>query len=105
MSVLILAVVVAILVVALFVLSATANCTQASEHAIRDPARNDRNARQTMLMHKGGHGTGINPTFPHDKGIARHMDGFPEEEFIDAFGDSPGVGPPTPWVRPSASFT
>ena len=40
---------------------------------IDHPERRGRNARQTMMMHKGGHGTGRTPDFPSRKEIEANM--------------------------------
>ena len=46
---------------------------------IDDPERGRRNARQTMLMHKGGHSTGVDPTFPGQNDINDSMQEFLED--------------------------
>ena len=43
---------------------------------IEDPERGRKNARQTILMHKGGHGTGVTPTFPPLQQIDVAMEGY-----------------------------
>ena len=40
-----------------------------------------------MLMHKGAHGTGTNPTFPTQNQINENMEGHPVDFMVEVYGD------------------
>ena len=65
---------------------------------IEDPERGRRNARQTILMHKGGHGTGVMPTFPSEQQITEAMKGFEAGHLVTAYGDGSHTSPKTWWA-------
>ena len=65
---------------------------------IEDPERGRLNARQTMLKYKGGHSTGVDPEFPEINDIDTMMHGFPEDHFIDIFGDGSFTTPAKWWA-------
>ena len=59
-----------------------ADVTEARQEALEileEPERGRKNARQTMLMHKQGHGTGTNPEFPTKLEIQQNMQGIAED--------------------------
>ena len=60
--------------------------------------RGRRNARQTMLKHKGGHGTGVDPTFPGQNDINENMQDFPEDHFVPVYGDGSFTTPEKWWA-------
>ena len=69
---------------------------KAAMKIIHDPIRGRKNARQTMLLHKGAHGTGINPDFPNKQSIIGNMVGHPEDFYADVYGDG-SYTTPTKW--------
>ena len=62
---------------------------------IDDPTRGETNARQTMLLYKGSHGSGINPTFPTCQDITDSMSGHHEDFYADVFGTEATPLPPS----------
>ena len=56
-----------------------ADATQGRKEAaqiVQDPQRDGRNARQTMLMHKQAHGSGVDLDFPDANQIEEAMRGY-----------------------------
>ena len=65
---------------------------------IDDPERGRLNARQTMLKYKGGHSTGVDPTFPGQNDIDENMQEFPEEYYVPLYGDGSYTTPDKWWA-------
>ena len=49
-----------------------------------------------MLMHKGAHGTGTNPTFPTQNQINENMESQPVDFMVEVYGDG-SFTTPTKW--------
>ena len=64
---------------------------------IEHPDRKGRNARQTMLMHKGGHGMGQTPEFPNKKEIEEGREGHETDFFVNTYGDGSYTTPTKSW--------
>ena len=78
-----------------------ADKTEANEQAmeiLEGREARGKNARQIMLAMKGGHGTGINPSFPEKGDIDRAMQNHEEDYFIDMYGDGSHTSPHTWWA-------
>ena len=65
---------------------------------IEDPERGRKNARQTILMHKGGHGSGVMPDFPTSQQIEQAMEGHEPGHLVTAYGDGSHTSPKTWWA-------
>lgn len=59
--------------------------------------RRGRNARQTMMMHKGGHGTGRTPEFPSREEIEANMEGLQVDHYVSTYGDGSFTTPEKGW--------
>ena len=60
--------------------------------------RRGKNARQTFLMHKKGHGTGIDMEFPKESEIKDNMQGHQEQFYAPMFGDGSQTTPQNYWA-------
>ena len=65
---------------------------------IEDPDRGRLNARQTMLKYKGGHSTGVVPTFPTRQNIEVEMADHGDDFYVDIFGDGSYTTPDKWWA-------
>ena len=65
---------------------------------IDDTERRGKNARQTMLYHKGAHGTGIDPEFPSKAETHDHMRGHLDDYYVEVYGDGSYTTPTKWWV-------
>ena len=65
---------------------------------VQDPQREGRNARQTMLMHKEAHGSGIDLVFPDAAKIDASMTGYDQDHMVDVYGDGSLTTPTKWWV-------
>lgn len=55
-----------------------------------------KNARQTMLSHKGAQGNGVNPDFPTRLEIETNMEGHQDDYMVEVFGDGSNTSPHPP---------
>ena len=67
---------------------------------IDHPERRGRNARQTMMMHKGGHGTGRTPVFPSREEIDANVEGLQEDHYVSTYGNGSYTTPAKRMVCP-----
>ena len=75
--------------------------TQDREEALKVSEQHERrgkNARQTFLMHKKGHGTGIDMEFPKESEIKDNMQGHHEQFYAPMFGDGSQTTPQNYWA-------
>ena len=78
-----------------------ADVTEGREEAIEiidHPERQGRNARQTMLKHKQGHGAGVDLTFPDAQTIQHNMQDFDEDYLVPVYGDGSYTTPTKAWA-------
>ena len=71
--------------------------TQGREEAVeilQEPLINGRNARQTMLMHKQAHGSGVDLDFPAATQIEEALRGYELEHMVPFFGTAAIPHPP-----------
>ena len=75
----------------------TANRKEAVE-LIQDPQREIRNARQTTLMYKQGHGRGANLESPQLQQTCEAMEGYQESHMVPIYGDGSFTTPIKWWA-------
>ena len=65
---------------------------------IQNESRGNTNTRQTMLMYKEAHGSGVNPSFPTADEIDEAMQGHEETHMIPIYGDGSQTTPTKWWA-------